>query len=76
MIELITTICWQMLRALGLYLLYTRVLKMWYLRCIYGYRGVSFICKLPVPIVGDTLELAKRSEAQPNRPHIDEYLNE
>jgi len=49
---------------------------MWYLRCVYGYRGVSFICKLPVPIVGDTLELAKRSEAQPDRPHIWEYLND
>jgi len=74
MIELITTMCWQLLRALGLYLLYTRVLKMWYLRCIYGYRGVSFMCKVPVPLVGDTLELARRSEAEPDRPHIMKYM--
>jgi hypothetical protein len=74
MIELITEMCWQLMRALGLYLLYTRVLKMWYLRCIYGYRGVSFMCKVPLPLAGDTLELARRSEAEPDRPQILKYM--
>jgi len=73
---MITAICWQLLRALGIYLLYTRVLKMWYLRCIYGYRGVSFMSKIPLPIVGDTLELAKRSDAEPDRPHFYKFLND
>ena len=81
MIQIITIMCWQLLRALGIYLLYTRVLKMWYLRYLYGYRGVSFMCKIPKPIVGDTLELAKRTEAEPDRPHVlkvlyDQFDNE
>ena len=61
MIELISAIGWLLLKVLALYLVYKRVLKMWYLRCLYGGRGVSFISKLPMPIVGDTLELGKRA---------------
>jgi len=63
MIELITEICWHLMRAFVIYWLYTRILKMWYLRCVYGYRGVSFMSKIPMPLIGDTSELAKRSEA-------------
>jgi hypothetical protein len=63
-------IFWVLLKALALYLLYKRVIKMWYLRWLYGQRGVTFLSTLPLPIVGDTAEFAKRAMAQPDRPHF------
>ena len=57
-------------------MLYTRVLKMWYLRILYGSRGVGFMCTVPLPCVGDTLELGERCKAEPDRPLIYEFLRE
>ena len=55
------------LGVLAVYLLYQRVLKMWYLRWFYGRQGVVFLSTIPIPFVGDALEIGKRVEAEPDR---------
>ena len=49
---------------------------MWYLRWLYGKRGVTFMCTIPLPLIGDVGEFAKRAKAQPDRPHFTKYIRE
>lgn len=62
------------LKAIALYLFYKRFLKMCYLRWRYGNRGVTFMCTVPIPFIGDCLEMVKRVTAQPNRPHMNKLM--
>lgn len=73
---MIDTIC-SVLKSLFLvicaYLLYARVIKMWYLRYLYGKRGVAFFSSMPpLPVIGDTAELFRRMLKE---PHIDQMHN-
>ena len=65
-----------LLKALVIYLIYDRILKYWYLRFLYGRRGVSFMSVIPLPIHGDILEWSKRVEAEPDRPQLTKWLRE
>lgn len=65
-----------LLKVLAAYLVYMRVLKMCYLRILYGLRGVAFVSNVPKPFVGDALEIARRVLEEPDRPHFTTYLRE
>ena len=60
MSEIVIDIFIVLLKLLGAYLLYQRLIRMCYLRWLYGQRGVSFMSTIPIPLVGDIYELVKR----------------
>ena len=59
-----------LVKLLAVYLVYDRFLKWWYMRILYGIRGATFMCTVPLPIIGDNLEFVKRVLKTPNRPHF------
>ena len=59
-----------LLGVLAVYLLYQRVLKMWYLKWYYGKQGVVFISTLPIPFIGDVMEFVKRVYETPDRAQL------
>ena len=63
-------------KVLIIYLIYDRFLKWWYLRLLYARRGVTFVSKVPTPIVGDYLEFVRRVLAEPDRPQFTKWLRE
>ena len=76
MIKICFEILILLLKFLGAYLLYERVLRRFYLRWLYGRRGVTFFSKVPIPFVGDIGDLIKRVNEQPDRPHITALFHE
>ena len=59
-----------LLGVLAVYLLYQRVLKMWYLKWFYGKQGVVFLSTIPIPFIGDVSEFVKRVEGEPDRAQL------
>ena len=76
MLDLIWYALLLLLKAFGVYMLYTRVLHNWYMRWLYGQRGVKFLSTIPKPIIGDIVELAARAEATPDRSVLPTYIRE
>ena len=75
-ITVLSTVALNLLKILAVYLLYEKFLKQVYLRVLYGQRGVTFMSKVPIPFAGDTLELVKRINEEPDRPHITQLLHD
>ena len=65
-----------LLKLLAVYLLYHRFIKMCYLRWLYGKRGVTFMCTIPKPFIGDVFEFVRRIFAQPDRSHLADIITE
>ena len=76
LLEWIITVSVWLLKALGLYLLYERFIKMCYLRWLYGNRGVAFMSTIPIPFIGDLLGFVMRMFKEPDRPHMQYMLRE
>ena len=67
---------WYIIKAVIAYLIYDRFLRLYYLRWLYGRRGVKFMSVVPLPFVGDALGFIKRSLAEPDRPHMTKWFRE
>ena len=73
------TLVWVLFSALKLlmaYMVYQKFLKLCYLRVLYGRRGLTFMSTIPIPFIGDTMELFKRSLEKPDRPHLTAIFHE
>ena len=60
MIDVFCSILKSLVFTIFAYLVYSRVIKIWYLRWLYGKRGVVFLSNIPVPLRPDTNELFGR----------------
>lgn len=63
------------LAALAIYVLYTRVIKLYMRYWFYRRQGIKFPA-LPIPIVGDFFEVIKRTIREPLRFHICDIIRE
>ena len=61
--------------VLVVYLLYTRVIKLYMRYWFYRRQGIKFPA-LPIPIVGDFFEVIKRTIREPLRFHICDIIRE